>query len=1131
MTGAFARSSRFTASNRFGAKCFQAVCWIALGLSAALSSRSASLETASHVGEDGVTAGTGAFASAFTRDSRHLLFLSTANNLVTNDDRGPWMDVFLHSLDSHATVLVSVNRTGVGGGNGNSSSPAGSADGRYIAFLSDASDLTADPIPGGSTQVFVRDTQLGTTRLVSTTPQGFGGNGPCGPPRISDDGRLVVFESDANDLVSSDANNARDVFVRDLAEASPRLVSVAQDGVSSGGAASDSPQISSDGRTIVFRSAARDLVASPQGGLATTEIYLRDLGDPVAQLISNPPFNDGTDNPPLRDPASEPTVSRSGRYVAYKVLGRGFRASPAVVLHDRSQVNRFWVQRWEPGIAQLTRSPLVVTDEGPTLICEVSILFQFLGFFDYLTLRLQPSEGAACPSSQLGEIPVDHFLVRSVPLPSNPPYEFGCFARQALAGLVDANIRTNGINPSVSEDGKTILLKVGLWKYFRGNAQLTTDPVPPGADASSELQEGARIFEFPPFAQSFIPFYASPESLTLSSDGKWVAFDSTLPSAKELDRNAASDVFLFSRSAQTTQLVSRRVPELSSHRDWESPLLHSQAVDWEGTRFVFAGLWPIRPAVFPLDPSYRDFFVSDLASGGTLPVTGYDLAVADPPSPASSRYQTNAAVLARISSSGRYLVSLSESVGRPPGRLLYCSDLESRTRQLVYAGANGIDLPTEMLPAWSMSADAEIIAYDTTRSGIVPEDLDSVSDVYVWRRSNPALPLRVSKPLPGMSAGMRGDSFNPSVSPDGRWVVFTSRARDLMERAFGDLAPRVFLRDLNQERTFLLLGAIASAALEVQETVWSGDSRFLGLCTQDKVCRIFNVESQTSQIVPGEFTDLQLSRDGRYLAAVVTPPELGWRGSQVVRIDLQSGVSNVVSVAREGVTPGDGPSRHPQITPDGSRVFFSSEASDLVMDDDNARTDIFIRDFTTGTTTLLSRSPLSGHAGNGASSRPWLSGNGQVVFFTSVASDLITNDFNGREDLFQVRFDEWDSDHDGLPDAWERRYFGGLARAAADSDSDGDGVSDFVEWSDGTNPVDPFSGFRLKSLNYDSGSGAALVWSVNPWGSYQLQFTESLTDVNWLDLGGPIKATGNLITLADPQSSGLQRFYRILPLW
>ena len=142
-----------------------------------------------------------------------MTFWSSASNLVPGDTNQAG-DVFVRDLQSGTTQRVSVAADGTQG-NGGGDDPAISADGRYVAFDSYASNL----VPGDTNDrydVFVRDLQSRTTQRVSVATDGTQANGDSGSPAISSDGRYVAFSSDASNLVPGDTNGEPDVFVRDL---------------------------------------------------------------------------------------------------------------------------------------------------------------------------------------------------------------------------------------------------------------------------------------------------------------------------------------------------------------------------------------------------------------------------------------------------------------------------------------------------------------------------------------------------------------------------------------------------------------------------------------------------------------------------------------------------------------------------------------------------------------------------------------------------------------------------------------------------------------------------------------------------------------------------------------------------
>jgi Tol biopolymer transport system component len=215
-----------------------------------------------------VTAGLGGSAAngqsgmpEISADGRFVAFESDASNLVSGDTNNT-TDVFLYDVDEAATTLVSAGRAG-GGAHGWSGSPSISADGRFVAFASDAWDVAPQNTFGR--QVFVYDRALGTTEVVSVDDWGTPGSyGASFDPSISADGNVVAFGSLSSTLVANDFNNEVDVFVHDRAAATTRRVSLPRGASLSGeegNGRSDEPQISGDGTIVAFRSDATNLVA------------------------------------------------------------------------------------------------------------------------------------------------------------------------------------------------------------------------------------------------------------------------------------------------------------------------------------------------------------------------------------------------------------------------------------------------------------------------------------------------------------------------------------------------------------------------------------------------------------------------------------------------------------------------------------------------------------------------------------------------------------------------------------------------------------------------------------------------------------------------------------------------------
>jgi Tol biopolymer transport system component len=187
----------------------------------------------------------------------------------------PKLNVFRRDRTNGTTSLVSVNLSGTAGGNGDSYPSAVSTNGRYALFESSASDL----VPGdtnSATDVFMRDLLNGTTLLVSASTNGGIANGLSRSSVMTPDGRYVAFVSAASNLVPGDTNNIPDVFVRDLQAGTTVLASVGATSTNSLSptGSSESPDLTPDGRYVAFSSTATNLVP---GVTAVGDIYVRDL--------------------------------------------------------------------------------------------------------------------------------------------------------------------------------------------------------------------------------------------------------------------------------------------------------------------------------------------------------------------------------------------------------------------------------------------------------------------------------------------------------------------------------------------------------------------------------------------------------------------------------------------------------------------------------------------------------------------------------------------------------------------------------------------------------------------------------------------------------------------------------------
>jgi len=297
---------------------------ILMGTSAGQETMLASLASGGAQGNGG-----SAFRPSISPDGRFVVFCSTSSNFASGDTNNV-EDIFLRDRQSGATERVSVDSFETQA-NGLSTWSSVSSDGRFVAFVSLASNLV-----GGDTNsiadVFVRDRLSGTTDRVSVDSVGAQANSGSYEAALSADGRFVAFRSFASNLVSGDANGVADIFVKDLLTGTTELVSVASSGVQAD-AGSLEPSISADGRYIAFTSGARNL-----GGGASNisdDVFVRDRLVGSTECVSLDSF--GADG---NSTSWGSSISADGARVAFvsratNLIGNDTNSSFDICVRDR----------------------------------------------------------------------------------------------------------------------------------------------------------------------------------------------------------------------------------------------------------------------------------------------------------------------------------------------------------------------------------------------------------------------------------------------------------------------------------------------------------------------------------------------------------------------------------------------------------------------------------------------------------------------------------------------------------------------------------------------------------------------------------------------------------------------------
>ena len=1018
----------------------------------------------------GARTATGSSSGAtLTADGRQVVFVSDASDLTVAPADGRWLDVFRRDLSSGQTELVSRFGTNDLPGTGHSLGATVSADGRRIAFLSEATDPTV-PDPNRGFDVFVRHLPAQGapfTEWVSLRADGSGaGDGVATAAEISADGRWVLFESVASDLVAgSDTNLAADIFLRDLEAKSTVRLSSRADGDGAGNAGASGAVLSSDGSTVVWRSLATDLVTPTNPGNVTDLFVWSKAGGPLRQIVVS-----GTQLPTNRLPLRtfNPVLSADGRYLA-------FRISTGLTPDD---VNGIWWFDLAGGTnVQLPSGAadglLLSADDasGPAMSADGRTLaFEVRAELPSPVIRLwQPESG-----------------IRSIE-------------------SFQATVPPGGGEPATSE--APVLSADGTQLAF-----LTTSAVP-GTEIVTEgdyrlvvrtLATG-RTYVAPVGPDDFAYDLPFPE---FSADGGQLLFQSEMILGRPADENRSFDVFL-------ADLGTGALTTVSVAADAALPLtpdgissMPAPCISHDGRFVVFASF---APDVLQGDTNgVRDVFRHDRKTGETRLVSRG----------LGGTFANATSTPLQISPSGHLVLFSSLANNLVTGDTngledVFLADLEAGTLVLVSA-KDGEDASSNSRGSNQalMSSDGQRVLFLSTAGDLVSgPPAGSTGNNVLLREPAQRRTRLLSRDTPGGLTGIQGRVTQFALTDDGQRACFVAgigSARDLYQF---DVGADGLIR-ITTNRSILSLAVAPAGNRLAYVSAQAGVPRRL-------VIRELPGGQESTAVdfaTPAPVEPLRFARDGSSLVFVTASALPAARTgiedtnsvSDIFRLDVGANVLRLISVGDQG-QPGNGGANHPQISGDGRRIVFRSEASNLVAGDANGLADAFLHDVATGRSTLLSANPATGRPANFLSTTPGLSDDGRFATFVSGASDLVANDFNGATDVFGVVLPAvtgGDTDLDGMDDDWERTHFGSLA-PTAEADADGDGRSNRDEYLAGTNPTEATSVFRV-GLGQLGANELTLTWTSQPGVNYVVETATALAPMSFQPAGLAISGDGTV---------------------
>jgi Tol biopolymer transport system component len=257
----------------------------------------------------GTEAAGASYGASISDDGQYVAFVSVAENLVGGDVNND-TDVFVKHLPSGTVILASSDSTG-GPANDSSSNAELSGNGQFVTFESIATNLVPGDI-NEFTDVFVKDIQSGTIRRASVDRMGTEADSGSGAPALSSDGRYVAFVSAASNLVPADTNVHSDLFVKDLQSGEILRVNTDRNGNQANNDAADAV-LSGDGRYVAFTSSASNLVANDTN--AGVDVFVKDLRSGAIVRANTGPSGAQANSSTWS--LGMPSLNADGRYVVF----------------------------------------------------------------------------------------------------------------------------------------------------------------------------------------------------------------------------------------------------------------------------------------------------------------------------------------------------------------------------------------------------------------------------------------------------------------------------------------------------------------------------------------------------------------------------------------------------------------------------------------------------------------------------------------------------------------------------------------------------------------------------------------------------------------------------------------------
>jgi len=879
--------------------------------------------------------------------------------------------------------------------------------------------------------------QLITTIDPSVGPPASGGGNSMNPI-ITPDGRYVLFASTADNLALTSSNTPFlaqslpkiNVFLRDRTNGTTILVSVNLAGNSGGNGDSIPIELSTNGQFALFESSASDLVSGDTNNAA--DVFVRDLVHGTNILVSI-----GTNGGCANGASGESAMTPNGRYVAFASTASN------LVPGDTNGIRDIFVRDLQ---------------NGTTIRASSDALAGMIPVpMDYTVQALSSDLPEITPNGRYVAL-ITSFAVSP---PLTVPVLQEIFVKDLVAGttvLVSSNVLFNyygqivgssSYNHAISDNGQfvafesflffpsstvgviqrynlqtgftdvvyTNVVTVPTGKYFSRNMDITPNGrfmafVAPSKSLSGPSTD-ACIYNWD--AQTATMTLVSCDinnELPINSLCDWPAIDSSgrfvvfLSTATGLTTNVvAGDFHLYLRDvlASSTILLDADTNGFGFPKDFLSPARLTP--DSRFLVFDYTDEYPAtntynQPSAFadrslvPGDNNRAcDVFVRDLTTNTTELVSVRQSAL-----PSQTPAGSSAAPIFSVDTGGRFIAFASAANSLVPNytnlyRGVFVQDLLNGTNVLVSADTNGLAGAGGMSSDPSISGDGRYVVFTSSASNLTPGDDKSTTATAAQDVFLRDLQTGITTLISTNATGSgpgNGDSYSPVISASGRFVLFLSKARNLTTDIIGGGTENLFLRDLQAGTTYALTTSGIRNGIPM---------RYLASMTPDGHFVAFVPNNGTICVWDSlAATTVYTSYNGGYALVTAISPD----GNRIVynSSNIGSGCYVTDRAANTDSLTASLPQRCARLQFSGDARFMVYYTPDAMLAfDTNGVADVYLYDFVTHSNFLVSQGNPSG-AASGPSDSPAISNDGRFVAYRSTATNLVAGATNGLPNVF-----------------------------------------------------------------------------------------------------------------------------------